>query len=100
VAEAEFGTGSADRDVNVQLKKGRNILAVQATNEWGAAGVLFSLSIKLKNGQTLEVTGDDQWRCTDVKQDTAAWRTAPADQSWKPAKVLGKAPLAPWNDID
>ncbi|MGI8906214.1 MAG: glycoside hydrolase family 20 zincin-like fold domain-containing protein [Candidatus Sumerlaeaceae bacterium] len=100
-ADANFGTGSADKDVNVQLKKGRNFIAVQASNEWGAAGVLFSLVIRLRDGSTIELTGDDQWRTMDLKQETAAWRNQPpVGDDWKPVKLLGAAPVKPWNDID
>jgi hypothetical protein len=101
VADAKYGTGAADRDALVHLKKGHNILAVQGTNEIGAAGVLLDLTIKLRDGSTVEITGDDQWRACDEKQTEATWRSQPPQgDCWKPAKVLGPAPLAPWNDIE
>lgn len=101
VAEAKYETGSTDRDALAQLKKGHNFLAVQCTNEVGAAGVLLDLVIKLRDGSTVQITGDNQWRSCDEKQTDASWRSQPVTGAcWKQVRLLGPAPLAPWNDIE
>ena len=55
----------------------------------------------LRDGSTVRITGDDQWRACDEKQTDASWRSQPPTGTcWKPAELLGPAPRSPWNDVD
>ena len=76
------------------LTAGRNVLAVQAVNVSGAAGVVVRL--ELPDRPPLET--DAQWKVFDGPEAPADWSMAAFDDSaWASAKVI--APLAgglPW----
>jgi hypothetical protein len=43
------------------LKKGKNVIAVYATNQGGAAGFLADLELVFKNGKKEHITSDKSW---------------------------------------
>jgi len=73
------------------LRGGTNVFSIVATNVGNApspAGVLFSVCVKLSNGETLKLVSDDQW---ESSQD---------QKTWMLAKVLGDYGVAPWGKIE
>ncbi len=80
-------------DVAGQLRKGRNVLAVQGTNrldrldsKFGTtAGLLAQIITTDPNGETVLVKTDETWKCSD--QGPEGW-TRPEfdDQSWTSAR--------------
>ena len=87
----------AQYDIAMHLRQGKNVLAVQAVNQGGAAGLLASLVID----DEIEVGSSRKWRVS-ADQDllnTKAWTSAEYDDSagWKDAIELGPLSMAPWN---
>ncbi len=85
--------------VRERLKVGENIIALDARNSNGAAGILFELHMLFADGRTVLITGDDQWRTVaEVKGD---WMSSPpSGESWKPVMLLGTGPIEPWGFIN
>ena len=92
VIESKDWTAPAKFDLAKHLRKGRNVIAVQATNiAAGAAG--FILRSKLGDSWLLT---DDTWLVT--KQKYANWHKLNfGTQGWKHAAKNGPAGRAPWN---
>jgi len=92
VIESKNWTAPAKFDLAKHLRKGRNVIAVQATNTAaGAAG--FILRSKLGDSWLLT---DDTWLVT--KQKYANWHKLNFKiQGWKHAAKNGSAGRAPWN---
>ncbi|MCC6509364.1 MAG: hypothetical protein IT423_09670, partial [Pirellulaceae bacterium] len=82
----ELGAG----DVTRQLNMGKNVLAMSATNDDGAAGAVASLIITYADGKKLEIVTDASWKVNET-QARGAWRNVGfKDDKWAAAKVLGK----------
>jgi alpha-L-rhamnosidase len=83
-------------DITKKLKRGKNVLAIEATNSTvGPAGLVgrFIISYEGKPGQNMDV--DASWLATDQKRDD--WMSADADTSnWSPAKEFATIGEAPW----
>ena len=78
---------------------GRNVIAVEASNEGGAAGMALRFRATLKDGTKLHVVSDANWQCTNEVPD--AWQNLdfPAAASWPKAVVIAKMGDAPWGAI-
>ncbi len=82
-----------------KLVPGRNILAFQAENEYGAGAALIVLDIRHRDGSSVTVTGDDQWRSSAA--ESPGWNNRPATgPAWKPVRVIGNAPMEPWDTVE
>ncbi len=84
------------------LKPGENLIAVAATNTTDSpspAGLIGTLSIKLRDGGTIAVPTDRSW-ATCVKA-ARGWNTRvkPAE-GWAAAVQLGPLGMAPWGQIE
>ena len=78
-------------DVTKHLASGRNVIAIEAVNADGAAGLLASLIIDGKD----ERGTDKRWKVSKTKQ--LNWISAGFDDGeWSPASELGAASMAPW----
>ena len=81
------------------LKQGENILAVEGYNSLGAAGVLLEMEIAFEDQTILQLTGDEEWLCTDEARKD--WNTTkPQKDDWRKAILLGKGLVKPWDSID
>lgn len=87
-AQADDWNEAQSADVTRQLKVGKNVLSIAASNDDGPAGVLAALTIALNDGSKLEVVSDASWKVhTEMK---AGWRTEGFDDSkWQNARVIG-----------
>lgn len=87
----------------VSLRSGHNVLAVKATSNEGAAGVLLKLRIASEeNGDRMlqYVETDSDWK---VKKEISSdqWRSTNYDDSgWKSAHSLGVLGVDPWGAVD
>ncbi|HEY4415499.1 MAG TPA: sensor histidine kinase [Verrucomicrobiae bacterium] len=83
-------------DLSLLLKKsGQHVLAVEAANDFGPAGVILGLNIQLNNGELITVGSDESWRV--VPNDERDWTTREyAYLSWPKAKIVGAAGASPW----
>ncbi|MFD6995570.1 alpha-L-rhamnosidase [Streptomyces mirabilis] len=86
-------------DVLAQVRSGKNVLAVSATNATeGPAGLAAVLVLRTASGEQRIVT-DDSWRSTD-KEPAAAWREADFDDSgWPAAKEAAAWGAGPWGRV-
>jgi signal transduction histidine kinase len=101
----DIGRGSDWRsvtayDLSLLLEKsGTHVLAVEAVNDFGAAGVILGLTIELRNGQLIRVGSDASWRV--VPNNAHDWEAKlKASTSWPKAKIVGVAGATPWKVWD
>jgi putative heme-binding domain-containing protein len=86
-------------DVLAHLKPGaRNIIAVEALNEGGSAGLALRFRATLKDGKKLHVVTDRNWICANEAPE--GWENSPETPSgWGKAVVIAKMGDDPWGDI-
>jgi putative heme-binding domain-containing protein len=84
-------------DVKKLLAAGRNVLAVQARNEGGPAGLLVRLTWGVKGQPKQTLVSDGQWKAS--KTAAKGWEKADYDDSkWKPARALVEHGGGPWGN--
>jgi putative heme-binding domain-containing protein len=101
---AEVGRGDdwhrvARFDVKKHLSVGTNVLAVEAHNTDGPAGLLARLSF-IPGGQTrVTLVSDGAWKASRAAAE--GWRKADfAENGWTPVQVIGPYGSAgPWRDL-
>lgn len=81
------------------LKPGNNVVAVAAAN--GAdrpnpAGLIGLLTIRLRDGRTLEIATDQSWEAAEKAAE--GWPTAAAAEGWAAALELGPCGMEPWGE--
>ncbi len=92
------GQGNPWQNVHVvpvsrYLKPGRNVIAVQAVNSGGAAGVLLAITSGLKT----IVGSSNTWRAHDGASDDASWKVdANLSSNWPHATFEAKVGGGPW----
>lgn len=85
-------------EVRKDVKKGKNVIAVEATNEGSMGGLVASLAIKLGGGKNVQIVTDGSWKATGDKAE--GWEKPEFDDSgWKAVKVLGKMGMQPWGSL-
>ncbi|MEO8617527.1 MAG: hypothetical protein ABI600_20520 [Luteolibacter sp.] len=97
----DMGMGSGWRsprsyDVLAWIKPGsRNVIAVEARNEKGPAGLALQFHLTLKDGRKLQVVSDANWLCSNEAPE--AWQTLDfPTPSWPKATVIAKMGEPPW----
>jgi putative heme-binding domain-containing protein len=99
VAEGKAWETPTLADVTRQLKRGRNVLAVEARNNGGAAGLLLRLSFETRRQPLAPVVTDASWVTSETP--CQAWQAAVYnDSTWSAASVVGTLGGAPWNPIN
>ena len=83
-------------DVAKHLVVGKNVLAIQATNQDGVAGAIARLHIKTADKKDLFVVTDAKTKITQ-KAGKDWLKTDFDDSTWFNAIVLGDPSIAPWN---
>jgi alpha-L-rhamnosidase len=82
-------------DVMSQITPGRNVLAIAATNQKDAAGLICRLHVALDQGDPLEVVTDGTWKA--FATEVAGWDTMDFDdQTWPAARVVAPYGGRPW----
>jgi putative heme-binding domain-containing protein len=85
-------------DLKPYLQPGRNVLAVEAQNEDGPAGLLLRFLIRTADGKSLFVGTDASWKVSDRLEK--GWEEPGfADAVWAAAAVLGPHGMPPWGDV-
>ena len=80
------------------LAPGPNLLAVEALNQAGDAGLLCELLIQDRDGTVLRVVSDARWRSNTQAAD--GWKRADFnDLLWPGARNLGRYPCSPWGRL-
>jgi putative membrane-bound dehydrogenase-like protein len=86
-------------DLTPRLSKGRNILAVKASNaDGGPAGLVGRLTVRAAGGTDVAHSTDTSWRVSAT--ESPGWqRPRFDDRRWVPAHSLGELNVAaPWGD--
>jgi putative heme-binding domain-containing protein len=99
VAEGKDWQTPTFADVTKQVKRGRNILAVEAKNEGGSAGLLLRLVFESNRKPLASVVTDGSWLTSETP--VQAWQ-APGynDSTWSAARVVGTLGGGPWTAVN
>ena len=86
-------------DLNVLAdlaKTGKNVIAIKAENQGGAAGLVAKLILTSKGGvREIIMTGNDGWKLSDT--ETPGWQTPGFDDSaWAQPEKLSALGSPPW----
>ncbi len=85
--------------VGPRLVKGKNCVAVAATNAGGPAGLLLELVATLKSGETLHIATNKEWLFS--QQDSPGWQNLNFDaKAWEKSADLGGWNVGPWSFND
>ncbi len=85
-------------DVKKLLIPGRNVLAVEARNEGGPAGLLVRLTYSVKDQPKQVLVSDAKWKA--AKTAVRGWEKIDFDDSkWKPARALVEFGGGPWQNV-
>ncbi|NOY81366.1 MAG: hypothetical protein GXP31_10225 [Kiritimatiellaeota bacterium] len=75
-------------DLTARLRPGRNSLFVEVRDQTSAQGFLAEGLVSMRDGREMPFRTDGSWQAA----------TTP-DGPWKPARVLGRPPCAPWGAL-
>lgn len=86
-------------DVTRMLKPdSRNVIALEARNKGGAAGMALRFRATLKDGKKLHVVSDENWQC--VSEVPKGWQNLDFKPTgWSKAVNVGKMGASPWGEI-
>ena len=99
VAEGKTWQTPTFADLTSRIKRGRNVLAVQAKNEGGPAGLLLRISFENRRQPVAPVVTDGSWLTSETP--CQAWQAAGYnDSTWSAATVVGTLGGAPWGVIN
>ena len=92
------GTSPTRENLTKRLKAGKNVIAVRAANQGGAAAFIAQINIEQADGsKSILVTGPDWQAAADPDR---GWQTAEFDDSaWGKSHSFGKLGVAPWGNI-
>jgi putative membrane-bound dehydrogenase-like protein len=94
------GSESFRFNLNAIVDRGLNVIAVEATNTDGRAGLLVDGEVRGQGGGAVPFDSGSGWRATRDTPAGEAWLAAGFDDSaWLPAKVLGGHADSPWKGI-
>lgn len=78
------------------LAPGANVIAVEAANGKGCAGLLARLVITLDNGETISVATDDSWKAANEKPAKEWTSSKFKDKTWPKAMKVAMYGDQPW----
>ena len=82
-------------DVTPLLDPGDHVLAVEAFNDYDAAGLLAGLRVTLASGRIMEIGSDQTWKVVPLTEKGWDKMTRPGP-AWSAAKVVGALGDKPW----
>jgi putative heme-binding domain-containing protein len=86
-------------DLTDQIRRGPNVVAVEAKNQGGAAGLLLRLTFEHRRKPVDPVVTDASWRASGTAE--RAWEEPGFDdQGWSAARVVASIGDAPWARIN
>ncbi|WP_205474030.1 family 78 glycoside hydrolase catalytic domain [Nocardioides sp. SYSU D00038] len=93
---AESWRTAVDVDVTAELRPGRNVIAVRATNtQPGPSGLVGKLRLELADGTQPDLVTDASWKAHDT--EVAGWEQVDFDDSaWPTALVAAGFGSGPW----
>lgn len=89
--------GITEYDLTNLLAPGRQVLAVDAFNDYFLAGLILALRIELEGGQSLDIISDPSWRV--VPEQVRGWeKVKRADATWPQAVIIPTESVPQWTD--
>ncbi|HVV01647.1 MAG TPA: ATP-binding protein [Verrucomicrobiae bacterium] len=97
----EIGKGSewrslVEHDLTSLLPPGPHVLAVEAFNDWSAAGVLLGLRVDI-GGKIIEVASDGSWYVVPLNERGWKKKTHPSP-AWGHARIVAALGTSPWRN--
>ncbi|MEM7009956.1 MAG: hypothetical protein AAF585_00610, partial [Verrucomicrobiota bacterium] len=84
-------------DIGKHVKKGDNVLAVEAANSGGVAGLVAQLKITNQDGSTRTIVTDGDWQAS--RKATEGWKAPSVDTTgWTTAISNGQLGSQPWGN--
>ncbi|UCD27823.1 MAG: family 78 glycoside hydrolase catalytic domain [Planctomycetota bacterium] len=84
--------------VTLRVNPGDNVIAAEAVNQGGPAGLLVSLKVVLESGKTVEVKSDGEWLTST--EPINLWQTPKFnDTHWDKAMVVAAYGEGPWKGL-
>ncbi|MES2791668.1 MAG: HEAT repeat domain-containing protein, partial [Planctomycetota bacterium] len=98
-----IGEGDAQKpyrfNLNGIVETGPNVIAVEATNKEGRAGLFVDGEIRGQSGGKISFDSSKDWKVS-LQKPTADWLQAKYDDAaWKPVKVLAGHQDSPWKEL-
>ncbi|WDE99378.1 DUF1080 domain-containing protein [Lentisphaera profundi] len=86
-------------DLSKKIKKGNNLIAIEAKNAGGHAAFIFKIILKMEDGSTAEVVSDTSWKASEKLQNK--WNTqASISNQWSDELFsVGGLGISPWGDF-
>ena len=101
VGTATFNAVAAEWVASPGFTVGDNVVSMSVKNGFGAGVAICTIDIHYQDGTQETITGDKEWKTTRNGKLARTWfMSPPAGKAWKPVRLLGKAPLAPWTSMD
>jgi len=97
VAKSKEWNNPVDVNVLANLaKSGKNVIAIKAENDGGAAGLVAKLVLTSKGGlREIIMTGNDGWKLSET--EAAGWQTvAFNDSAWQQPEKIAALGAPPW----
>jgi putative heme-binding domain-containing protein len=85
----------ARANIEKSLKKGLNLIAVDARNDGGPGGLVAELRVQLSSGKELSIGTDTDWWVSDTR--TERWKEIDFEpEAWHAASVVAALGAGPW----
>ncbi|MDB5391715.1 MAG: hypothetical protein JWM11_7361, partial [Planctomycetaceae bacterium] len=87
-------------NLNGIVERGPNVIAIEATNKEGRAGLFVDGDVRGQGGQSIPFDTPTDWKSTLTKPDGDAWMGPKFDDSnWKPVRELAAHQDSPWKEL-
>lgn len=99
----KIGEGDAKKpyrfNLNGIVEKGPNVIAIEASNKEGRAGLFVDGEIRGQSGGKVPFDTPTNWKVS-LEKPASAWLDVKYDDSsWKPVKVLAAHKESPWKEL-
>jgi hypothetical protein len=100
----KIGSGTAGKvsrfNLNGIVERGPNVIAVEAENLGGKAGLYIDGEVRSQGGQVIPFDTGSDWVASLTPPQGDSWLTPNFDAAaWKTVKVIGTHERSPWKDI-
>lgn len=101
----QIGSGEAGKshrfNLNGIVEEGMNVLAIEAENKEGPAGIVLDGVVRSQGGDETPIDSGAEWKVTGAAPEGTAWLEPRfAAEGWSTPKLLGKHDQTRWKDID
>ena len=94
VAEEDNWEQPVNKNLVSGLKAGKNVIAIDAENRGGSAGLLLKLAVKMEDGKTVTLVTDRSWKQSTELSD--AFKGDVSGDWGQPSREQGLVGMAPW----